>query len=587
MRLLKNIGIVAIALALFAIPVHAEDEGDEYEGVPAYTVTRLKIYEGSAWVRTPDSGDWEEFTTNSPVPSRSLISIPEGSEAELQFHGGQFVLLTAGTELSLLDLRDDRTSFRIRGGEIRFYLPEPDFAPVHVTVPGGGKLDFSVPGRYWINASDGDETTLVVRKGEGTVSTERGEFRVQEGEQASIARDVRISRLSGEDRDSYEEPPPLSDTEKQVNVPPAAAYELREYGEWVYSSEYGYVWRPRVSSGWSPYYYGRWSWVSPYGWTWISYEPWGWYPYHYGYWYIDSVFGWVWYPYRSFLSVSFAFGHHHYPHYHHRVFYRPANVRFVRDGHRVRWVPLRPGERSRRVAFTRSDSRLASWERRLERGTVYVRRDGVKDREWRDWTDVRRDRREAARTRNATIRREEGRKTRDVPVVSPGPGERAIDRSTRGRGERPGEEIRGSGRPGRDVPARPQRMERETPQPARRDRRSETRTKGSEGPSPREKYGNRSRERIPFSVRVPPARSGISDRGKSVSPTRWKGDSRGRDSGKVIRPGAGPVVEDARGRPPRIRSFSVERGDGNRSRGGGVERRGGADFNYGGGRGGR
>src|SRR3989337_162779 len=108
MRWMRMVGIVAISLALSAIPGHAL-EMDEYEGVPAYSVTRLKIFEGSAWVRTPDSGDWEEFSSNSPVPVRSLISIPEGSEAELQFHGGQFVLMTGGTELSVRGLDNDRT----------------------------------------------------------------------------------------------------------------------------------------------------------------------------------------------------------------------------------------------------------------------------------------------------------------------------------------------------------------------------------------------------------------------------------------------------------------------------------------------
>ncbi len=590
MKYFNNIGFLAIALVLFAVPANAGNEGEDYEGVPAYTITRLKIYEGSAWVRTPDSGDWEEFTTNSPVPLRSLISIPEGSESELQFHGGQFALLMAGTELSLLELRNDLSSFRLRNGEIRFYLPEPDFAPVQVSIPGGGKIDIPVPGRYWINATERGETTLLVRKGEGTVNTERGDFKVQAGEQASIGRDVRISRISGDEPGSFQEPPPLTDSEKQANVPPAAAYELREYGEWVYAPGYGYVWRPRVSPGWSPYYYGRWAWVSPYGWTWISYEPWGWYPYHYGYWYIDPAFGWVWYPFHSFISFSFVFGHYHYPHYHHYVHYYPARVRFVHDGRTVRWVPLTPGERTRRIAYTRSDSRLASWERPLKRGTVYVRGGGNRNSGWRDWTSVRREQREAARTRDATIRREEVRKTRDVPAASPGRGERPVDRSAPGRGVRGGEEVRGSDRPGREAPVQSPRWERQSPRPAGRDRRSETRPEGSEGPSKREKYGNRTGGRVPSSVKAPPARGGISStpgRRESAPPARWTGDSRGRGEGTVVRPEAAPRSGAVGERPPRTRSFSVEHSGGNSGRGGGFPTRGGANSTGGGGRGGR
>jgi hypothetical protein len=585
MRWMRMVGIVAISLALSAIPGHAVEE-DEYEGVPAYTVTRLKIFEGTAWVRTPDSGDWEEFPTNSPVPARSLISIPDGSEAELQFHGGQFVLLTAGTELSVHGVEKDATEFRLRTGEIRFSLPETDFAPVRVMIPGGGKAEFAVPGRYWMTASETGETTVIVRKGQGTISRKEGELPVREGEQALIGEEVRISRYAGEERDSYQEPPPLSDTEKGAGVPPAAAYELRDYGEWVNSQEYGYVWRPRVSAGWSPYYYGRWDWISPYGWTWISYEPWGWYPYHYGYWYTDPIFGWVWYPFHSFVSLSFAFGNYHYPYYHSRAYYYPANVRFIRDGGRVRWVPLRPGERRGRIAFTRSDSRLSSWERPLSRGTVYVRGRGSSAGAWRDYTAVRRESREAVRARSMTPRREGGAWMQSGAGTGPARREQGINRSRPGRGERTQESIRGT-----DRPARPERLQRESPPSTRLQSRSEPRSQRVREPDRSERYGNRVKGRGPSPVRAAPlgaARQSpprIRERAPAI-PGRAT-----PDSGHAMRPGAG-------GRAGTGSATTVERPTGNRSSSGGRswgswgdggrdDGRGGYDFGARGGRGGR
>jgi hypothetical protein len=590
MRWMRMVGIVAIFLALSAIPGHAVEE-DEYEGVPAYSVTRLKIFEGTAWVRTPDSGDWEEFPTNSPVPARSLISIPDGSEAELQFHGGQFVLLTAGTELSVRGAEENATAFRLQAGEIRFFLPETDFAPVRVTIPGGGKTEFSVPGRYWMTASKTGETTLIVRKGEGTISRKEGELTVREGEQALIGEEVRISRYAGEESDSYQEPPPLSDTERQADVPPAAAYELRDYGEWVNSQEYGYVWRPRVSAGWSPYYYGRWDWVSPYGWTWISYEPWGWYPYHYGYWYTDPIFGWVWYPFHSFVSLSFAFGNYHYPYYHSRAYYYPANVRFVRDGGRVRWVPLRPGERRGRIAFTRSDSRLSSWEQPLSRGTVYVRGRGSSAGKWRDYTAVRRESREAVRARSITPLGAGGARMQSGSGTGPARREQGIDRSRPGRGERSQESIRGTDRPAQERPARPERLQRESPPSARPQSRSEPRLPRVREQDRSERYGNRVQGRGPSPVRAAP----LGAAGQSPPRIRERVPAlSGRttpDAGRVLVPGAG-------GRAGPGRATTVERQTGNRSSsegrswgswdGGGRDGgRGGYDFGAGGGRGGR
>ncbi|HBO70021.1 MAG TPA: hypothetical protein DD658_07770 [Deltaproteobacteria bacterium] len=550
--------MMAVALALFAVPGHAAEESAEVAGVPAYSVTRLKIFEGSAWVRTPDSGDWEEFSSNSPVPVGSLVSIPEGSEAELQFHGGQFVLLTSGTELSIRGSESGKTAFALRSGEIRFFLPETDFAPVSVSAPGGGRANFSVPGRYWMTSPKGGNTTLVVREGEGIITVEGGEFPVKAGEQASMGEDVRVGKYEGGDRDSVEKPPPLSDAEEQAGVPPAAANELRDYGEWVNSSEYGYVWRPRVSPGWSPYYYGRWAWISPYGWTWVSYEPWGWYPYHYGYWYTDPVFGWVWYPYRSFLSFSFAWGGAYYPYYHGYAYYYPARVRFVRNGRNVRWVPLRPGERTGRIAYTRSDTRLAAWERPLSRGTVYVRGRGNQSGDWRDWTAVRRERNVSVSTRG-TPRRNEAR-----PIVqngdrgSPGPGGGGAERSTRTQSDR-SRNLRETERPARESPARQERLERIPPSSPRPGRRSGVRTERSNALTRTEKYENSVRSRVlPSSAVIP------SGAGQRSSPGRGEGGVIPRGGrapaapapGREIRPQAEPGPREQAERSPRVRSSS-------------------------------
>jgi len=377
---------LVLSITALSNPLLAEGENGG-EGTSAYSVARLKLFNGTAWVRTPDAGDWEEFTTNSPVTEKSRISIPEGSEAELQFHGGQFVLLTGGTEIDARRFDEEISSFRLRAGEIRFDLPQDDFSPTRVAIPGGGIANFQVPGRYWLNTQEEGQTRLVVRRGEAVVTLQGDDIPVRAGEEAMIGDEVRVSAYEGPEEDGYQAPPPLSGEEENVDAPPAAVRELRDYGEWVYTRDYGYVWRPMVAEGWSPYYYGRWIWVSPFGWTWLSYEPWGWYPYHYGNWVIDSVFGWVWCPYRSFVSVNLSFGHVGVRHFHRGVRFLPGTVRFVREGRNVRWVPLRPGERFARPAFGRSDARLARWERPLGRSVVYYRGGEVRGKaEWRDWS---------------------------------------------------------------------------------------------------------------------------------------------------------------------------------------------------------
>ncbi len=72
--------------------------------------------------------------------------------------------------------------------------------------------------------------------------------------------------------------------------------QLAPYGEWIWTPEHGWVWRPNeVGADWQPYTQGRWVYTD-YGWTWSSSFRWGWAPFHYGRWaWLDHV-GWVWVP---------------------------------------------------------------------------------------------------------------------------------------------------------------------------------------------------------------------------------------------------------------------------------------------------
>lgn len=71
---------------------------------------------------------------------------------------------------------------------------------------------------------------------------------------------------------------------------------LEPYGDWIETSDYGYIWQPRdVDSGWRPYTDGYWTYTDS-GWTWGSYEDFGWATYHYGRWVRLTDIGWCWVP---------------------------------------------------------------------------------------------------------------------------------------------------------------------------------------------------------------------------------------------------------------------------------------------------
>ena len=373
--------VLAILLALFASPVRAAETVADEENILSTEVARLKVSKGTVWVRPADSPEWEEYSHNFPVAERSRVSVPQGAEAELQFRGSQFMLLVPGSEVDIRQLGEQQVSFRLRSGQVALSLVTDSFAPVRVKIPGNRDVRMDVPGRYWLTA-EGEVTKLLVRAGEGSVTGEGATpVVVKEGEEASIGKEIKVGRAESAPPPDKVVETPLTEAELKAGIPQSAATELRQYGEWVSTPDYGYVWRPYVADGWSPYYYGQWSWVYPYGWNWVGYEPWGWWPYHYGGWVSYPAFGWVWCPFNSFFSVGFFWGGH--PHHFQNAFYRPAHVRFANDGRNIRWVPERPGHAvSRTAPFSRSDARLAQWNRPLDSRSVMVRGQGGKPVPW-------------------------------------------------------------------------------------------------------------------------------------------------------------------------------------------------------------
>ena len=102
------------------------------------------------------------------------------------------------------------------------------------------------------------------------------------------------------------QPPPVASTPTSTPPPSTPPLEdnsfhrsLSPYGDWIYDSKHGWVWRPtvaRIDTGWRPYCHGgRWI-YSDVGWYWNSYYSWGWAPFHYGRWHRSGIHGWYWVP---------------------------------------------------------------------------------------------------------------------------------------------------------------------------------------------------------------------------------------------------------------------------------------------------
>jgi hypothetical protein len=89
-----------------------------------------------------------------------------------------------------------------------------------------------------------------------------------------------------------------SATEPETGAYATFYRKLDQYGDWMETGDYGFVFQPRAATqtrDWRPYTNGHWVYTDA-GWTWISDEPFGWATYHYGRWVRLRNVGWVWVP---------------------------------------------------------------------------------------------------------------------------------------------------------------------------------------------------------------------------------------------------------------------------------------------------
>ncbi len=368
--------MATIALFIFALCSLALADGR------VFRVARISLIEGEvSHQRANDSKkDWFDATLNLPLDeSDQLYSGPNG-RAEIQLSGRNLVRIDRNTNLRFTQFNTGAVQLALPVGTAYFRIDSLDkrqFQVVDANDPGindpvyfevdtpAVAVTFVKEGNYRVNVRDDGTTEVIVRHGQAEVyNQEIGTIVVKKGRRAIIeGRDnfYQIARL--EDKDSWDRWNDRRDDDlfarvdsyrstRHVPVAIPGVYDLDNYGDWIETPDYGWVWSPRgVAGGWAPYRHGYWRWYPSYGWTWISYEPWGWAPYHYGRWtyyrsrwcwtpYVNLSFGldWGW---RPHLVTFFGWGGSY------RRGYRDGYWDGFRDGRYgwLGWCPLSPRDR--------------------------------------------------------------------------------------------------------------------------------------------------------------------------------------------------------------------------------------------------
>lgn len=363
-------------ILLSSTPALADDTyEDEYE--ESARVLRVSLLKGEVSVKRVGEDEWDEARLNAPLVEGDLVATGRDSRVEIQVDARNFVRLGPDSVLKVVTLRDEGLALSLSEGTatVRLARFDKDKEYFELDAPAT-TIAAEKTGLYRLDVErDGAVRVTVRDDGRARIYSQDSGFVLRNGRTARLAgggveRDWEFAAALGFDQwDAWNDERERhlasrlrhDGRDRYYDSDVYGAEELDSYGDWVYTSEYGYIWRPHTTvtnayNDWAPYRYGRWVWCPPYGWTWVADEPWGWAPYHYGRWvYASGRWGWA----------PRGYGYRY-----RRAWWRPALVVFVtvdygRDRH-VCWYPLTYGQR---------DPRGRLWSRRFDPVTPLRGRD--------------------------------------------------------------------------------------------------------------------------------------------------------------------------------------------------------------------
>jgi hypothetical protein len=334
---------------IFGTVVFADDVEDTIPDVKA-RVARFTFIRGDVQVRREGSQDWEKAVQNLPVVEGDEITTDASGRFEIQFNSYTHVRVAENSYLKIVGLKDGAIALSLPEGTLnaRFTKFDKDASFFEIDAP---KTTIAVQkaGMYRVDAGkqgDSEVRVTVTNNGEARVYADNTGFMLKDGRTATIKIDGQYAgEWEAADASRYADEFDAWSLERDVTIAKRlrdsyydkyydrdvyGAEDLNDYGEWVHTRKYGYVWRPYRNStsqyaDWSPYRYGHWRWIPPFGWTWVNDEPWGWATYHHGRWIYDDR-TWYWTPYGQYRTS--------------RSWWYPALVGLLIVNNNICWYPL-------------------------------------------------------------------------------------------------------------------------------------------------------------------------------------------------------------------------------------------------------
>lgn len=281
----------------------------------------------------------EVAVLNLPLAPGDTIFTTESRRCEIQFDTGTIIRLDLETELTIetvlaqsLSSRNKVTNLILNKGQIYIMYRKYNSRELFQVITPSASLKMKHRTVAMIKALEDGGTDVQVKLGKiyvlcGADEREIEEKKVDKLERLIISKEHEASFESFVHNTDFEEwneninenfadlhkgksfiPKPI------LRYPKAVVYFAQKYsnlyGEWIWSSLYGWIWRPNYNDyfpwgNWQPYFYGMWREVNSQL-FWVPEEPWGWAPYHLGVWVWDKEKGWLWIPGSAFAPAWVA-----------------------------------------------------------------------------------------------------------------------------------------------------------------------------------------------------------------------------------------------------------------------------------------
>lgn len=295
-------GVVALGLGANVLTAQSQYDQGRYDPNRDYGTASdgYASYDLPAFVSVVDGyadldreGQSSRDIENVPLEAGDRLRTTRG-RVEVLFEDGSVIALDEHTAVTFVTATD----VELEAGRVRAQWRDRGQLSGLTIHTIAGRAIVRTQGDYRVTLSEsrrGDaEIEVAVARGSAELANEHGRTAVREGTRALTTAGYAPSTpyAFSAPRDAFERWTDSLESDRYgVESARYLPEELRYYGgvfdrhgSWQHHHSHGWVWYPRVSVGWRPYYGGRWSFVVGFGYSWIGGSRWSWPTHHHGRW---------------------------------------------------------------------------------------------------------------------------------------------------------------------------------------------------------------------------------------------------------------------------------------------------------------